>query len=151
MLLMLVTACTSSSTGATSTPTPTISIEEAIAQTQTAQQAIDLMVQQTVAAQLAGDVKVQQTVDAVLAASGVLTQTTVVDAAAPDLADPASGIQPVKVAADPNLATGTPQLRVNAGSVNVRNGPGTNYRVISTLVKIPSSPSWLKTRMAVGF
>ena len=53
--------------------------------------------------------------------------------AGPDVADPNSGIQPIQPVADPNLASGTPQLRANLNS-NVRSGPGTNYRVISSLL-----------------
>lgn len=52
-------------------------------------------------------------------------------AAAPDVA-PDTSAPPV--VADPNTASETPQLRVSQNA-NVRNGPGTNYRVISTLSK----------------
>lgn len=90
--------------GCSSGPT----VEESVALTVAAQSALALQVEQTVNAQLA--------------------------AAAPDIVDPASGLQPVLSAANPNTVTGTPQLRVNQSSVNVRTGPGTNYRAFSALL-----------------
>ena len=109
IVLLMAVACTTT----TATPTtPTLTVDEAVAATMAAQNAVAL--------------QVQQTVDAALAEQGNNGL---------DLADPASGIEPVKSVPDPNTASGTPQLRVNSSSVNVRNGPGTNYPVISTLLK----------------
>jgi len=72
-----------------------------------------------------------------LSVDQIVAQTVAAQApaapAAPDVADPNSGVQPIQPVADPNLASGTPQLRANLNS-NVRNGPGTNYRVISSLL-----------------
>jgi hypothetical protein len=104
-----------SSVEPTETPETGNVVETAIAQTQVAQAAIDLVVQQTIDAQGGG-------------------QPTV-DPNAPDLTDPNSGMTPIQPTGDPNAASGTPQLRVIFNSVNVRNGPGTNYRPISALLK----------------
>ena len=69
-----------------------------------------------------------------LSVDQIVAQTVAASApAAPDVADPNSGVQPIQPVADPNLASGTPQLRANLNS-NVRSGPGTNYRVISSLL-----------------
>jgi hypothetical protein len=93
-----------------------------------------------------GGLTVEQSVALTVAASNVQPTLSVdqivamtvaaaapVAPAGPDIADPNSGIQPIQPVADPNLASGTPQLRANLNS-NVRNGPGTNYRVISSLL-----------------
>jgi len=86
---------------------------------------VEVAVEQTIAARDAVDLKIKQTVDAQLAGQG----------GGADLADPATGIQPIQPVADPNLASGTPQLRVTLSSVNVRTGPGTNYRPFSALLQ----------------
>ena len=86
---------------------------------------VEVAVEQTIAARNAVDQQVKQTVDAQLAGQG----------GGADLADPATGIQPIQPVADPNLASGTPQLRVTLSSVNVRTGPGTNYRPFSALLQ----------------
>ena len=57
------------------------------------------------------------------------------DPNAPDIADPNTGIEAIKPAADPNTAAGTPQLKVIYSSINVRQGPGTYCRPISALLK----------------
>ena len=107
--------------------TPEMTIEEAVAQTVAAQNALELQVEQTVAAALAEQGQGTPT-DAGAGAQPV-------DEGGPDIADPAGGIEPVISVPDPNLASGTPQLRVNVSSANVRNGPGTIYRPISTLLR----------------
>lgn len=110
-------------------------VEEAVAQTVEAQAALALQVQQTVDAQLAS-----------------------LAPAAPDITDPASGIQSVLSAPNPNVANGTPQLRVNLSSVNVRSGPGTNYRAFSglllnsvvTVIAKNSNGSWFLIQLPNG-
>ncbi len=103
-----------------------VSVETAIAQTVEAKTALDLVIQQTVAAELAAQ---EATPDP---AQDPVQPT--VDPDAPDVADPDSGIEVIKPAADPNMASGTPQLRVIYSSVNVRSGPGPNCRPISALL-----------------
>lgn len=127
LLILLISVAACIPTAATPEPTPAISVEDAVAQTVAAQNAVDLQVQQTVDAALAAQGEGQG------AAPGAGTQTG--DAGSPDVADPNSGIQPIQPASDPNLASGTPQLRVIFSSANVRSGPGTNYRPVSALLK----------------
>ena len=128
-LLLVISIITAACGGGTPTaePTPAVSIEDAVAQTVAAKDAVELQVEQTVAAALA--------TEEIAAPTEVGAGTESGDAGEPDIADPAVGIEPVKSVPDPNLASGTPQLRVNVSSANVRNGPGTNYRPISTLLK----------------
>jgi uncharacterized protein YgiM (DUF1202 family) len=115
-LLALLMAC-----GATpeTAPATEIPVEDAVAQTIAALDAVALQVEQTVAAQVAA---LEPTVEAPaeLPAGG-------------DLADPNANIPVSQPVVDPNLAGGTPQLRVTASSVNVRSGPGVNYPPITTL------------------
>lgn len=128
--LLLVVSMIAVACGGASPPpveTPVMSIEEAVAQTVAAQNVLELQVEQTVAAALA------EQGQGTPAEDGAGAQP--VDAGGPDIADPAGGIEPVISVPDPNLASGTPQLRVNVSSANVRNGPGTNYRPISTLLR----------------
>jgi hypothetical protein len=92
---------------------------------------VEVAVQQTMDARDAVDLQVKQTVDAQLAA-----QATAVPAEIPaggDVADPNANLPVAQPVADPNLAGGTPQLRVTQSSVNVRSGPGTNYPPINSL------------------
>lgn len=119
VLTMLIVACDGSDS---------VSLETAVAQTIEARDAVDLQVEQTVAAALAAQETTAQTESATESA-------TADDTGGLDIADPNSGIEPIKPTSDPNLASGTPQLRVNVSSANVRNGPGTIYLAISTLLK----------------
>ncbi len=106
-------------------PTPTLpepnetTMEDAIAQTMEARDALALQVQQTVDAQMAALQPIAE-VPAEVPAGG-------------DVADPNANIPVSQPVVDPNLAGGTPQLRVTLSSVNVRSGPGTNFPPITTL------------------
>jgi hypothetical protein len=100
-------------------PAPTITVEDAVAQTIEARDALALQVQQTVDAQMAA-----------LQPNGEVPTGG-------DVADPNASLPVSQPVVDPNLAGGTPQLRVTLSSVNVRSGPGTNY---------PPSPRFGKMR-----
>ena len=129
IIIMITAAC-----GGASTEEPALSVDEVVALTVAANNAepalsVDEVVALTVAASNAEPaLSVDEVVALTVAASNV-------QPAEPDVADPNSGIQPIQPASDPNLASGTPQLRVIFSSVNVRNGPGTVYRPISALLK----------------
>lgn len=116
LLLGLMMAC-----GATPEvlPATEIPVEDAVAQTIAARDAVALQVEQTVAAQAA--------------ALGPSVEAPVEAPPEGDLADPNANIPVSQPVVDPNLAGGTPQLRVTASSVNVRSGPGINYPPITTL------------------
>jgi hypothetical protein len=116
LLLGLMMAC-----GATPevVPATEIPVEDAVAQTIAARDAVALQVEQTVAAQVAA---LEPSVEAPVEAPP-----------GGDLADPNANIPVSQPVVDPNLAGDTPQLRVTASSVNVRSGPGINYPPITTL------------------
>ena len=107
MLLALVLMACKPSTG--------VSVEDAVAQTVEARDALALQVKQTVDAQMAALQPIAE-----VPAGG-------------DVADPNANVPVSQPVVDPNLAGGTPQLRVTLSSVNVRSGPGTNYPPITTL------------------
>ncbi len=92
-----------------------VPVEDAVAQTIEARDALALQVQQTVDAQMAA-----------LQPNGEVP-------AGGDVADPNASLPVSQPVVDPNLAGGTPQLRVTLSSVNVRSGPGINYPPITTL------------------
>ena len=139
LVLMTTVACGPSCSGLNPFYAPeeplADSVDEAVAltvQADTGQQptlSVDEIVAQTVAASSPeqATLSVDQIVAQTVAASAVQPAAP----AAPDVA-PDTNAPPV--VADPNTASGTPQLRVSQNA-NVRNGPGTNYRVISTLAK----------------
>ena len=109
-----------------------ISVEESVALTVAASNveptlSVDEIVALTVAASEAQPAAAEPTT-----APADTTAAQPVAPAAPDAA--AANTQPVQAVADPNTASGTPQLRVNLNA-NVRKGPGTNYPVISSLSK----------------
>lgn len=118
-----------------------VSVETAIAQTIESQAAVEAIVAQTVAAQLAAQQPAADPVESAPAADPVEPPPAqdpvppTVDPNAPDVVDPNSGIEPIKPVADPNVAAGTPQLKIIYSSVNVRNGPGTNCRAVSALLR----------------
>ncbi len=109
-----------------------VSVETAIAQTIESQAAVEAIVAQTVAAQLAAQ---EPAADPVEPPPAQDPAPPTVDPNAPDVVDPNSGIEPIKPVADPNVAAGTPQLKIIYSSVNVRIGPGTNCRAVSALLK----------------
>lgn len=144
MLLSLVLMACEPGTG--------ISVEQSVAQTVEAAEAVALQVKLTVEAQAAQvkltaeaealqmqqtadaqALQVKQTVDAQLAAMQSSAEAAAEPPAGGDVADPNANIPASQPVVDPNLAAGTPQLRVTASSVNVRSGPGTNYPVVTTL------------------
>jgi hypothetical protein len=114
-----------------------VPVETAIAQTIEARAALENAIQQTVEAELAAQ-------EAALDPTPTPTQTPsptqeppqqLTDADAPDVADTEAGMEAIKPAADPDVASRTPQLRVTFSSINVRMGPGTNCRPISALLE----------------
>jgi len=128
LLILLATAACNSDPA-----TPAVSVEDAVAMTvaasggQTPTLSVDEIVALTVAASA-----VEPVAEAATKAPADTAPAQPVAPAAPDTAD--TNTQPVQAVADPNTASGTPQLRVNLNA-NVRKGPGTNYAVISSLSK----------------
>ena len=110
VFLMLVALVLMACSSGTQVP-----VEDAVAQTIEARDALALQVQQTVDAQMAALQPIAE-----VPAGG-------------DVADPNANVPVSQPVVDPNLAGGTPQLRVTLSSVNVRSGPGTNYPPITTL------------------
>ncbi|MBE2197746.1 MAG: SH3 domain-containing protein [Anaerolinea sp.] len=116
LLTLVIMACSS--------PVTEIPVEDAVAQTIAARDAVALQVEQTVAALAPPPTEVS--VEAP-------TEAPVEMPAEGDVADPNANVPVSQPVVDPNLAGGTPQLRVTASSVNVRSGPGINYPPITTL------------------
>jgi hypothetical protein len=117
LLVLVLMACN---------PSSEVSVEDAVKQTVDARDALALQVQQTGTAQA---LQVQQTVEAQMTALQLSAEVP----AGGDVADPNANVPVSQPVVDPNLAGGTPQLRVTLSSVNVRSGPGTNYPPITTL------------------
>ena len=128
LLILLATAACGGGTTA-----PAVSVDDAVAMTvaasagQTPTLSVDEIVALTVAASAVEPVAAGAT-----KAPADTAPAQPVAPAAPDTAD--ANTQPVQAVADPNTASGTPQLRVNLNA-NVRKGPGTNYPVVSSLSK----------------
>ncbi len=112
-----------------------VSVETAIAQTVEAQTMVEAMVAQTVAAQLAAQQPAADPAEPVEPPPAQDPEQPTIDPNAPDVADANTGIEAIKPVADPNVASGTPQLKVIYPSINVRIGPGMNCRPISALLK----------------
>ena len=121
-------------------PATEVIVETAIAQTVEAQTALDRIVQQTVEAELAATktaAEAAQEPTETPDSDPEPNQEQVQQEDDPgglDVADPESGIEPMELAADPDVTGGTPHLRVIYSSINVRNGPGEFCRPIGALL-----------------
>ena len=153
-LLLLLAACTPTSTP-TSEPTAEtdISVDQAVALTVAAANAaptlsVDEQVALTVAAgNVAPTLSVDEQVALTVAASGAQTSSSSSAAPTPvvDIPQEDSGLQPIQATGGDDTNSGTPQLRVNVSSANVRSGPGTVYPPISVLLKDSVVPVVAKT------